>query len=1500
MKKILLINALILITGHGIAQTPKITGDFVQGLHCIPQSQSVSFQFVNSSTNQGGITNVKWEIKDDATGNVINTNSDINNNFSYTYLFSNAGTYRCVMTVAWGYLIKLDSMKVTVHNMPKFSFVKNTDSICPGEGVTFNYTTIAPFTKGMVKNVAWDFEDGGKLVTDTPTYNYQNVLNVESSYSVSLTITDTNQCVLTVDSLNYIFVRTKPVVRFAADNVYFCFGNTPNPQGTPVFTNYTDTGKAGVSNTCTWHFGDGATSTSEHNISHTYGPGNYNVTLIATNQYGCVDSLTRNNYISVKQLIPDFTVSDTILCSLPDTITVEGKDSTVYYNWLINGIAGNNATSRNHDFRICEQDEGIHTLKLTIEDIQAGGGICKVDTIMTLHFYNNPAPKIIATDTNECNPTHTVSFTNATQYPSWAEDFGLAQTNWNFRDGTNDSGHTTTHQYGTSAIPDGGVADGGYGDYKVMMTGSTPYGCPLDTVYQYIHIFRMHAVAAVVDPAPPAAPYGCAPFPVTLANIEDSLVSSSDIISFVWKWNLTGDNADTNDTTIGDISGTEQHIYTDTGKYNVYLTLTNKQGCVHNIFVQHIKVGHPPLTNFTFVSDTNCKSLLNIQAIAYDDLDTSGNLAKAWANEWYWLDKTEQRFVGDSTKTTIISPNETGEVIAVLVSFHNGCPTKYPVKKEGMGYICPPIAKIEFPDNPPYSGQPPIYCEIEEIPFINGNKGAIYQKWYAGDYFPDSDTAKHSKSPLMKYDTILKDFIQYDEHGNAVDTGGDWAFTYSETSASDYLMKGHGLVTLWLWAMNDSSVTNDPTHELFNLCGYCEHVATQDVIISTAKMNFTVSQDAICQGDSVRFYDSTQASVGLLGWGFKFDSAWNSNPDYLDMTLGEYTKITNYTSDPKNGNGQWLTFTKPNRYKLVLQDTCGYGCIKNDTLILDVLPRSIPRITTSIDGITYNYGRVDTICINSGGQYYLRDSSWLPHPYENAKITGWEWKLGHVRDTLQHPVLVQNSAGYYHLSLTVKNEFGCDSTGIFEYQLMANNILPRFSTPTKNVCNKAKISFIDETTVMPIPNNRNTLLKLHYDWGDGDTSVIYSLSGQRSVLDHTYNLPNLNNTVYIKLTATIIDPITYLPTGCKEEYIDSIVVSRPIAAFTDDGHKFPCPDDTNGVKGRTIQFTNQSQGENYCLSWNFGDIDSGASIPINPNSDPNPVHTYNKAGVYDVLLIVQDDNNCVDSMLKKKHVVILGPRGSVYKEKDTSNCKPLIVTFQLLVEQDPEFQPDSIAIHVEDGKIMVNKGDYYGLTRSRRHVYQTEGVYLPVYFLYKTVQFSGKDEICIIQIREEDTIYVMNCISVTLTVESNDPRMGSVTGGGKYLKDSTITIAAIPNTGYQFVQWNDGNTDNPRTITLTQDTTFTAIFEETIGITDLETSAISVYPNPTRDCIHIVLPNNVTHAVFTLYDMQGKELIRKEIGKQDMVSVNNLATGIYIYNVTTDKQKHTGKLIINK
>ena len=79
----------------------------------------------------------------------------------------------------------------------------------------------------------------------------------------------------------------------------------------------------------------------------------------------------------------------------------------------------------------------------------------------------------------------------------------------------------------------------------------------------------------------------------------------------------------------------------------------------------------------------------------------------------------------------------------------------------------------------------------------------------------------------------------------------------------------------------------------------------------------------------------------------------------------------------------------------------------------------------------------------------------------------------------------------------------------------------------------------------------------------------------------------------------------------------------------------------------------------------------------------------------------------------------------------------------------------------------------------------------------------------------------------TITVVANDTLLGIVTGSGTYPSGTTIDIEARPYSGAVFTSWDDGNTDNPRSVTVTQDMTFMAIF------TEVETYLITVRPeNP--------------------------------------------------------------------
>ncbi len=64
----------------------------------------------------------------------------------------------------------------------------------------------------------------------------------------------------------------------------------------------------------------------------------------------------------------------------------------------------------------------------------------------------------------------------------------------------------------------------------------------------------------------------------------------------------------------------------------------------------------------------------------------------------------------------------------------------------------------------------------------------------------------------------------------------------------------------------------------------------------------------------------------------------------------------------------------------------------------------------------------------------------------------------------------------------------------------------------------------------------------------------------------------------------------------------------------------------------------------------------------------------------------------------------------------------------------------------------------------------------------------------------------------TVTVNSDNAEQGTATGSGPYMYNSNAIVYAVANPGFAFAEWQDHNTDNPRTIHVESDTVFTASF----------------------------------------------------------------------------------------
>lgn len=131
-----------------------------------------------------------------------------------------------------------------------------------------------------------------------------------------------------------------------------------------------------------------------------------------------------------------------------------------------------------------------------------------------------------------------------------------------------------------------------------------------------------------------------------------------------------------------------------------------------------------------------------------------------------------------------------------------------------------------------------------------------------------------------------------------------------------------------------------------------------------------------------------------------------------------------------------------------------------------------------------------------------------------------------------------------------------------------------------------------------------------------------------------------------------------------------------------------------------------------------------------------------------------------------------------------------------------------------------------------------------------------------------------------VVVHSADSTMGNVIGSGVYPEGTIIEIQALPNEGKFFTQWNDGDTSNPRSITLTCDTSFTAYFDQEESIEDVLTTKLHIYPNPTSGIITI---ETASQEPIQLLDLLGHQLI--SIRPQDAGTHINLSpypAGTYI------------------
>ncbi len=377
-----------------------------------------------------------------------------------THTYASPGTYRVTQNVVStnGCLDSAFTF-VTVYPLPNPSVSVSDSTPCAPETVFFTSTT-GP--ANSINSLLWNFGDtlSGTANTSTlqnPSHNY----TTSGTYTVSLTEVDTNGCTAATNTV--VFAKDNPVATFTAQDT--CLDTQPI-----VFTNGTLN-----SNTYSWSFGDGNSSTQQ-NPTHSYADtGIYAVSLITLNDY-CSDTATGTVQIFGLP-VADFSLSANTICGAPASFSLTNLSTqATSYLWDF----GNNSTSTLTNPSADYTAVGNYNILLTATSING----CIDTASRPVTVYPKPDLQNLSISPAEgCQPLEVTFDANG----AIAETFV-----WNF--GTDTTYLSTGSSVASYTYPDTGsysislwaTSVDGCKDTLVLTDAVTVYGLPVATFDAFI------------------------------------------------------------------------------------------------------------------------------------------------------------------------------------------------------------------------------------------------------------------------------------------------------------------------------------------------------------------------------------------------------------------------------------------------------------------------------------------------------------------------------------------------------------------------------------------------------------------------------------------------------------------------------------------------------------------------------------------------------------------------------------------------------------------------------------------------------------------------------------------------------------------------------------------------------------------------------------------------------------------------------------------------------
>ena len=214
----------------------------------------------------------------------------------------------------------------------------------------------------------WDFNNGSTSILNNPSATFIN----PGFYTIKLVAIGATGSD-SIISTDYIHVLDKPTASLSYNILSNCETNN--------FIDFTNTSIGATSNI--WDFGNGDTTNS---VNPTYSfpmSGNFPVTLVVSNIFGCSDDTTVGPLVIEPSPILNAVIDSNLVCDSTFNFTFSGSSSnSVITNWQWYFGDGTDVTSSNSNIQYSYNSTGIFTPKVVATTINGCIDSINLNTII--------------------------------------------------------------------------------------------------------------------------------------------------------------------------------------------------------------------------------------------------------------------------------------------------------------------------------------------------------------------------------------------------------------------------------------------------------------------------------------------------------------------------------------------------------------------------------------------------------------------------------------------------------------------------------------------------------------------------------------------------------------------------------------------------------------------------------------------------------------------------------------------------------------------------------------------------------------------------------------------------------------------------------------------------------------------------------------------------------------------------------------------------------------